>query len=199
MNDIIISPCSKGDIPDLINIAIASYTEHYTQLWHDGGVQYVKQQFSYNTILREWTDANAAFFMLYFQGNLVGFLKLNLSKELKGYEKEECLELERIYIIKAVSGSGIGAEAVRFTLDYAQNLGKRVVWLKAMDSAAEVIHFYERSGFRKCATFVLDAPTMKEEFRGMYVMKQELAVAGGARTQKDLVTASAYQEEISFA
>ncbi|WP_187263300.1 GNAT family N-acetyltransferase [Pontibacter beigongshangensis] len=196
MKDIIISPCTKGDLPDLINIAITSYNEHYTYLWHDGGMQYVKQHFNYHTILREWTDPKSAFFMLYYQGNLVGFLKLINDKVLKGYNQEECLELERVYIIRAVSGSGIGAEAVRFTLDYARQQGKRIVWLKAMDSSPEVIQFYERSGFRKCATFVQDTPEMKEEFRGMHVMKHVLSEAG---VSEYTVTASANQEEVSLA
>ncbi|TXK36749.1 GNAT family N-acetyltransferase [Pontibacter qinzhouensis] len=199
MNDIIISPCSKGDIPDLVNIAIASYREHYTHLWHDGGEEYLKRHFTNKIIYREWAEPDTAFFMLYFKGNLVGFMKLVSNNAFAGNSPDECLELERLYMIKAVSGAGIGTEAVAFALNYAQNMGKKMVWLKAMDSSADVIRFYERTGFRKCATFVLDTPEMKEEFRGMYVMQQELTVEGVSTLRKDFVTASVYQEEVSLA
>lgn len=174
MPAITITPCSVTDLHTLQDIAINSYGDHYLYLWHDGGMWYLNRCFSDAALKKELEDTNAAFFLIYDeQEQLVGFLKLNIDKETEGYTAQEALELERIYLLKNASGKGIGREAVKFTKKYAQQLDKKVIWLKAMDSSKSV-DFYEQNGFTKCGTYTLDFEAMKEEYRGMYVMKLDL-------------------------
>ena len=173
MPGIKITPCTTADIYTLQDIAINSYGDHYLYLWHDGGMWYLNRCFSEDALKKELEDTNAAFFLIYAEDELVGFLKLNISKETEGYSADEALELERIYLTRSASGKGIGKEAVNFTKQYAQKLDKKVIWLKAMDSSRSVI-FYEQNGFEKCGTYTLDFEAMKEEYRGMYVMQLPL-------------------------
>ncbi|MBC5994999.1 GNAT family N-acetyltransferase [Pontibacter cellulosilyticus] len=173
MPSIKITPCTTADIYTLQDIAINSYGDHYLYLWHDGGMWYLNRCFSEDALKKELEDANAAFFLIYAEEELVGFLKFNISKEIEGYSAEEAMELERIYLTKSASGKGIGRAAVNFTKQVAQEMGKKVIWLKAMDSSRSV-NFYEQNGFEKCGTYNLDFEQMKEEYRGMYVMKLPL-------------------------
>ncbi|WP_018478930.1 GNAT family N-acetyltransferase [Pontibacter roseus] len=174
MTDIAISPCSLTDIQQLQSIAIRSYDDHYTYLWHDAGAWYKERCFSEEALRSELEDPNAAFFLISYQDVTVGFLKLNIDKALDGYTAQECLELERLYLVHEAAGIGIGKWAVEFTVQYALEKGKRIVWLKAMDSSRSV-DFYERNGFVKCGTYELDFEKMKEMYRGMHVLKRELA------------------------
>ncbi|WP_299824041.1 GNAT family N-acetyltransferase [uncultured Pontibacter sp.] len=169
-----ITPCTTTDLHTLQDIAINSYGDHYLYLWYDGGMWYINRCFSEDALKKELEDENTAFFLIYEQEELVGFLKLNINAEIEGYTAQEALELERIYLVKTASGKGIGREAMTFTKKYAQDLGKKVIWLKAMDSSKSVA-FYEQNGFEKCGTYTLNFEAMKEEYRGMYVMKLELA------------------------
>ncbi len=173
MPEVIITPCTAEDLHTLQDIAINSYGDHYLYLWYDSGMWYIDRSFSDKALKTELADTNAAFFLIYEGDELVGFLKLNIDKELEGFTAEESLELERIYLTKAASGRGIGRRVVHFTVDFAKERNKRVVWLKAMDSSRSV-DFYEQNGFVKCGTYTLDFEAMKEEYRGMYVMKREL-------------------------
>ncbi len=168
-----IIPCTLSDLHVLQDIAINSYGDHYLYLWHDGGMWYIDRCFSDKTLKEELEDDNAAFFLIYDDDKLVGFLKLNIDKAIEGYSDKEALELERIYLIKSASGKGIGKAAVDFTKHYSQQISKKVIWLKAMDSSKSV-NFYEQNGFVKCGTYTLDFEAMKEVYRGMYVMKLEL-------------------------
>jgi diamine N-acetyltransferase len=176
MTNIAIKPCTVKDIADLQTIAIQAYDDHYTYLWHDGGAWYKARCFSKDALHFELEDPNAAFFLIYHQDELVGYLKLLIDQALKGYTAQECLELERIYLLHKASGIGIGKWAVDFTMQYALEKGKRLVWLKAMDSSRSV-DFYEQNGFVKCGTYALSFVMMKEMYRGMVVMKRELADA----------------------
>ncbi|GHA53891.1 GNAT family N-acetyltransferase [Pontibacter akesuensis] len=167
------TPCTPADLHTLQDIAINSYGDHYLYLWYDGGMWYIDRSFKDEALKAELADPNAAFYLIHAEEELVGFLKLNLHKAFAEYPAAEALELERIYLTKAASGKGIGAEAVKLTKAIAAEHGKKVIWLKAMDSSRSV-DFYEKNGFEKCGTHRLDFEQMKPEYRGMYVMKMEL-------------------------
>ncbi|PRY14271.1 spermine/spermidine N-acetyltransferase [Pontibacter ummariensis] len=173
MNNTRITPCTLEDIHTLQDIAINSYGDHYLYLWYDGGMWYIDKSFSEASLKKELEDPNAAFFLIYSDEELVGFLKLNIDKALEGEEVADSLELERIYLTKAASGKGIGRQVVDFTVAFAKERNKRMIWLKAMDSSKSV-DFYEQNGFQKCGTYRLDFEAMKPEYRGMYVLKREL-------------------------
>jgi GNAT superfamily N-acetyltransferase len=174
MTHIAITPCTNTDLTQLQDVALRAYNDHYTYLWHDEGAWYIDRCFTEEALGQELADPNAAFFLIHYKDELVGFLKLNIDQALEGYSDEECLELERIYLVKEASGIGIGKWAVDFTMQYALEKNKRLVWLKAMDSSRSV-DFYEQNGFVKCGTYELDFEKMKEMYRGMYVMKREVS------------------------
>ena len=166
-------PCTSKDLHTLQDIAINAYGDHYLYLWYDGGAWYLEKSFSEPVLKKELADSNAAFFLIHADEELVGFLKLNINQPIDEYTATEALELERIYLTKAASGKGIGREVVRFTIAFAAQHNKRIIWLKAMDSSRSV-DFYEQNGFRKTDTYTLDFEQMKPEYRGMYVLQLEL-------------------------
>lgn len=174
MTDIAISPCLLADLTDLREIAIEAYNDHYTYLWHDGGAWYLNRCFSEEVLRDDLAHPNASYFMIQYKDEPVGFMKYNKNKALEGYTDEECLELERLYLVDRASGIGIGKLAVDFTVQYALESGKRVVWLKAMDSSRSV-DFYEQNGFVRWGTDELDFEQMKEIYRGMVIMKRDIA------------------------
>jgi len=173
MNNIQITPCTSKDLYTLQDIAINAYGDHYLYLWYDGGAWYLEKSFSEKVLQQELANPNAAFFLIYSNEALVGFLKLNINQPLDKYTATEALELERIYLTKAASGRGIGREVVRFIKAFAAQHHKHIIWLKAMDSSRSV-NFYEQNGFRKMGTYTLDFEQMKPEYRGMYVLKLEV-------------------------
>lgn len=174
MTDIAITPCTLADLSELRDIAVESYNDHYTYLWHDGGAWYLHKCFSEEALRDDLADPDSSYFLIQYKDESVGFMKYNKNKALEGYTDAECLELERLYLVDRASGIGIGKWAVDFTVQYALESGKRIIWLKAMDSSRSV-DFYEQNGFVKCGTYELDFEQMKEMYRGMVVMKRELA------------------------
>jgi GNAT superfamily N-acetyltransferase len=166
--------CNSEDATTISDVAIRSYNDFYLHLWYDNGDWYVNHSFSQPVLEKEIKDPNHAFFLLNEKENSVGFLKLNIDQPLKGYREYNCIELERIYLIKSATGKGYGRQAMNFCFDYARGLKKEIMWLKAMDTSAAV-KFYEALGFEHCGILSLDFPQMKEEFRGMVVMMKVLS------------------------
>jgi GNAT superfamily N-acetyltransferase len=163
-----------SDASLLSDIAIKAYSDHYLHLWYDNATWYLDKSFSANAMEKELTDTNALFHFIYSNEELVGFLKLNVHAAFESYTAEEALELERIYLRKAAAGKGIGEFVMRFVFDLAVSKNKKIVWLKVMDSSVGPISFYKKNVFEICGTFQLDFPVIKEEVRGMYIMKKFL-------------------------
>ena len=160
--------------PLLSDVAIRAYSDHYLHLWYDKGEWYINKSFPVKNLLKELEDEHARFFLIYYNEEAVGFLKLNIDAPLKGEENINALELERIYLLKSASGKGIGKFVLDFVFQIAKEQNKDFVWLKVMDSSADAIRFYKNYGFEIWGKHFLEFPEMKEEFRGMYIMKKDL-------------------------
>ena len=91
---------------------------------------------------------------------------------------ENALYLEKIYFIKEWTGKGVGRKLIELTLHRAAELKRDCVWLTAMDTSDKPIAAYEKAGFTIHSHSRLDFELMKEEFRGMVVMKNYLGKNG---------------------
>ena len=169
-----IIPCGMGDAEIISEVAIRSYKDFYLRLWHDDGSWYIDRSFSLPVIEKELKDPNHVFFLLKEAEEPIGFLKLNLNQPLSGFDACDCIELERIYLIKSATWKGYGRQAMNFCLDYANEVNKDIIWLKAMDTS-DAVGFYQAIGFHHCGTKTLDFSMMKKEFRGMVIMMKRLS------------------------
>lgn len=174
MDDIYIKGLAAEDAAFLSKVALEAYADHYLDLWYDEGKWYMEKYFSTGRLKEEMTDPNTCFFMAFYKGAAVGFLKLNVNAPLEGFEKQNTLELERIYLKKEAAGKGIGKQLVQLTENIARQKNKDMVWLKAMDTSDGPIAFYKKMGFEIIGTHRLKHPLMKEELRGMVVMTKIL-------------------------
>jgi diamine N-acetyltransferase len=174
MKEISFKKLQVEDAKLLSEVALKAYADHYLHLWHDGGEWYMHKCFTEQQTQAEVADPNAAFYLALYHNVPVGFLKLNIDAPLQNEENKNALELERIYLNEDATGKGIGKELVRLTFEVARKNNKEIVWLKAMDSSSESISFYKKMGFDIIGTYTLPHKLMKEELRGMVIMKKDL-------------------------
>lgn len=165
---------SASDADQLADVALRAYTDHYLHLWHDDGAWYINRSFTPEVLRLELADANARFYLVRQHGQPVGFLKLNLHQPSPCHETANALELERIYLISAVTGQGVGKACMQFVIEQARELDKELIWLKAMDSSHDALAFYRAMGFEPCGTDRLPFEMMKEALRGMVVLQRPL-------------------------
>ena len=63
--------------------------------------------------------------------------------------RDDCCELQKLYLADAVKGHGLGYELIRFIEDRAREFGYRRIYLETHTNLAAAIHVYERSGYRE--------------------------------------------------
>jgi diamine N-acetyltransferase len=159
-------------VEKLSKVATKAYFDHYKHLWHDDGTWYVDKCFNINQLSTELQDKSNLIFLAIFEEKPVGFLKLRPENQLIE-ESGKGLEIERIYLIKEVTGRGFGRKLMEFAIEFANKQHKDYVWLKAMDSSKDAIRFYESLGFEICGTSQLDFTQMKTEYLGMVTMRRK--------------------------
>jgi GNAT superfamily N-acetyltransferase len=99
-----------------------------------------------------------------------GFIKLNKNKPLPGDAADRSLELERIYLLKEVSGKGIGTQVLNKVINYCKQQSINILWLKSMDSS-DSLFFYKKRGFKIIGTERLPFEGFKDEYRNLVTMR----------------------------
>jgi GNAT superfamily N-acetyltransferase len=160
------------DLAEVQDIGIRSYLPHYMHLWKDGGVDwYLQRCFGKESLQIELADKNIEYYIVTAENRSIGILKLVLQKSLPASKITNALYLEKIYLVKEWTGKGVGRKLMEFTFNRANELNRDCVWLMAMDTSDKPITAYQRAGFTEHSRTRLDFERMKEEFRGMVVMK----------------------------
>jgi GNAT superfamily N-acetyltransferase len=164
--------CSEADINEIRTVAIQSYKEHYLYLWTEYRFAewYMDRSFSTACLAEQMKDEKALFYLVVVNKKTAGFIKLNKNKPLPGDVAGKSLELERIYLLKEVSGKGIGTQVLNEVINYCKQQGINILWLKSMDSS-DSLFFYQKRGFKIIATERLPFEGFKDEYRNLVTMR----------------------------
>jgi ribosomal protein S18 acetylase RimI-like enzyme len=169
-----IVPIDISHANELSALAKAIYVEYYLHLWNPGGADWYMHEHAYppDKLKTELADSNNQHVIVYDEEKAMGYVKLRLNAILPGFEKYNSLEIERIYLHRAIAGKGFGKKLMQLSEEIARNHKKEMIFLKAMDTSIDAISFYQKMGFTKCGTYVLPFPQMKEEYRGMVILNK---------------------------
>jgi GNAT superfamily N-acetyltransferase len=161
---------------ELSALAKAIYVEYYLHLWNPGGADWYMHEYAYHPdkLRSELADAGNLHYIVYEKSKPMGYLKLKQDATLKDFELYNSLEIERIYLHKAIAGKGVGKQLMLLSEEIARGHKKEMIFLKAMDTSLDAINFYQKMGFTKCGTYVLPFPQLKEELRGMVILNKFL-------------------------
>jgi diamine N-acetyltransferase len=173
----------EKDVTALAHIASRAYMDHYPYLWTDEGAWYTKKMYNEAQLLSEIQDPNVTYYTVSQDNTHVGFIKLKKDYPLSigasglpfGFGEgstialPNALYIERIYFVKEATGMGIGRICFDFIQKIALAENRDSLWLMAMDSSVDAIRFYEKQGFQKCGSWVLDFEQVKPELRGMSI------------------------------
>lgn len=131
--------------------------------------------FGTEVLQRELIDPNIDYLLAYTGPDakeLIGLLKLMLKKPAPGGWCANALYLEKIYLMPAFFGKGIGQALIGYVLERARTLGRDAVWLQVMKTGPR--HVYEKTGFETIGEAPIDFELMQEAERGLWVMGRRL-------------------------
>ena len=105
----------------------------------------------YNTekLARELAAKHSYFYFIEVEGQVAGYLKLNTRYEQTEGQRDDSLEIERLYILPRFKGLHLGSKLMKFALDLAKEKGKKRVWLGVWEHNEPAKAFYSHWRFKR--------------------------------------------------
>lgn len=160
-----------SDLATLHSACCEIYSQNFYHHWEEGGLeQYIKKVFGVHLLQRELAGKNIQYYMAFILQEPVAFMKLNLLSNLPGLNRQQGIELDKIYILPGFKGMKIGKKLLDLAFDIASVTGKEIFWLSVIDTNREAISFYEKAGFNFHSKTEVSYPKFKQELKGMWRM-----------------------------
>jgi len=108
---------------------------------------YSSVAFTRQSMLDQLTNPDSEFYFALYQGDIIGYLKLNFNNAQTEFQDKDALEIERIYVSGEHHGKRIGKQLLQFAIDMARNKHFNYVWLGVWEHNYKAKGFYEHNGF----------------------------------------------------
>jgi len=166
-----IKQCDINHTDVLHDIAIQTYKQTYTYLWADDGAAYLNRFYKRDDLEKDLITPGVIYFLVYADDKVAGYFKVK-QNALLPYSKQQCFEIEKLYLLQQFTNKGIGKAIMNFIRELAKKQKRPVLWLKVMENSPAK-PFYETFGFKQTDRAYLDYPFMIDEYRWILTMVAE--------------------------
>lgn len=138
------------EVAILRDLAIQTFTETFGGHNTDEQLQeFFEQDYTVEVLGKELKSTENEVYFLRRDGEVVGYLKVNWGEDQTEQELEDSFEIQRIYILNAYQGHGLGKFLFEFALERAYASGKRWAWLGVWENNLKAQALYRKYGFEK--------------------------------------------------
>ncbi len=160
------------DVAQLKELSERTFSETFAALNTAANMRaYLASEFGTEKLERELADTNSAFYFAVLEKQVVGYLKVNVGSAQTELRDQNSLEVERIYVEKALHGQKVGQVLLDKAFAIARARGADQVWLGVWEANIRAIRFYEKNGFVEFAQhlFMLGADAQTDILMKAYL------------------------------
>ncbi|MFT3945144.1 MAG: GNAT family N-acetyltransferase [Ancrocorticia sp.] len=140
--------CTEADLDILRKVSIETFVETFAdQNTEEDIEEYVRTSFSREELSRQLREPESVFCFAVVDGEVAGYLKMNVGAAQTEQVGEDALEVERIYASQRFKRQGLGTLMMRRAMSEAISRGLHTVWLGVWEHNHAALRFYERLGF----------------------------------------------------
>ena len=145
----LIKQITVRDIELLQKLSVTTFTDTFAAYNTEEDMRmYIEKYFSPENLQDELNNGDSFFFVAFYKDEPAGYLKLRIPQEHHQVLKNNSsIELERIYVLKQLQGTGLGYHLMQFALDYSKQKGFDTLWLGVWERNEKAINFYKKCGF----------------------------------------------------
>ena len=142
--------CDLNDLIDLQKISRETFQATFGKDNTEENMQeYLDEAYNSQALTQELRNPHSAFYFVYHEAKLAGYLKLNILDAQSESMPDNYLEIERIYFKKDFQHLGLGTKLFDFALQRAQALEKQYIWLGVWENNFPAQKFYQKMGFQR--------------------------------------------------
>lgn len=148
MNTIEIKKINLEDLVELQQIGKQTFDETFRVANSDENMEtYLDESFSTQKLTIELENPESEFYFALFEGEVIGYLKINIGSSQTELKDENGFEIERIYVKREFHGKKVGQILFEKAVQLAQQKNKKYVWLGVWEENHKAIGFYTKNGF----------------------------------------------------
>jgi len=167
-------PVVGDNILVYIKVGVQSYEEHYQYLWkHRDITPFIAANLTQQVVEHSLSDPCQKLFIIYRKNTAVGILALTLDALLDMPDSRNNILLNKLYLLRAATGSGIGTAALSFLEKFARAYHKQLLWLFTMQKGKPK-YFYWRNGYKIVKPAEITLPNVLDEEKPMWLMVKRL-------------------------
>jgi ribosomal protein S18 acetylase RimI-like enzyme len=147
MKNLSLSKIAISDIPTLQNISKQTFIEAFAAVNTEANMtKYLEESLSIQRLTDEFMTAGSEFYFLENEQEIAGYLKLNFGESQTEPMGENSMEIERIYVLKAYLGRGLGQFIFDQAIEIARKKHLTVLWLGVWEENHRALNFYKKNG-----------------------------------------------------
>lgn len=144
---------TDADITILAALGTTTCYEAYFELDPSRDLaDYCARVYSSESVRAEFEDPNSTYLVAEINDRAVGFSKLRENNRVDCVTDELSIEIQRIYLLEKVKGSGVGRKLIEQCFEVGRENGHRTAWLSVWDENEKAQRFYEKIGMKNVGT-----------------------------------------------
>ena len=145
-----IRPLEATDLRSLQKLSVETFVDTFIDSnTADDLASCMDSLYNIEKLARELAAKHSYFYFIEVEGQVAGYLKLNTRYEQTEGQRDDSLEIERLYILPRFKGLHLGSKLMKFALDLAKEKDKQRVWLGVWEHNEPAKSFYSRWGFKR--------------------------------------------------
>ena len=145
-----IRPLETADLRTLQKLSVETFVDTFIDSnTADDLASCIDSLYNTEKLARELAAKHSYFYFVEVEDQVAGYLKLNTRYEQTEGQRDDSLEIERLYILPRFKGLHLGSKLMEFALDLAKEKGKKRVWLGVWEHNEPAKAFYSRWGFKR--------------------------------------------------
>ncbi|HMU48059.1 MAG TPA: GNAT family N-acetyltransferase [Chitinophagaceae bacterium] len=150
---LVITPATKSKAELIADMSRDTFYETFAPYNTPENMEiFMTRQFTREKLIEEVGLPDNIFFLAWFDDMPAGYAKLRIGKNPPGLDKNDVIEIARIYAKAEFIGKGIGKALINKCIDFAREKNKEIIWLGVWEENKRAIDFYKRKGFQKFGT-----------------------------------------------
>ena len=145
---LIITQAGTRDAKILTQLSITTFRDAFGPVNKQEDMdKYIAEEMNIERLTAELNDKDNLFFLVWYNGVLVGYAKLRTAKTPEELKNCNPVEIERLYIQQAYQSKKVGAAIMSYCIDYAKSQKYDTIWLGVWEHNNRAIKFYEEWDF----------------------------------------------------
>lgn len=145
-----IRPLKADDLYSLQKLSVETFVDTFINSnTSDDLASCIDSLYNTEKLTRELAAKHSYFYFVEVEDQIAGYMKLNTRYEQTEGQRDDSLEIERLYILPRFKGLHLGSKLMKFALDLAKEKDKKRVWLGVWEHNEPAQAFYSYWGFKR--------------------------------------------------